>query len=433
MKKRRANRLFKALITIALILLSAMASGYYFLNPYLGSTNRWDEASAQLNHTLTKEQAFEELAFIKNKIATIHYSAINGSSDDFLRQYQTELENMPGQPSMLDLWLAGSRMLHTLGDGHSTLYANLDERIYRDMDYHMKDGALFLRMDHNDYRVWEINGVGIEELKHNAYKQLSYENELYRDHQFVAGLKTETGLRRFGSPDFDSYTVQYEKDGTQETASFDPSSTIASTPLEWVSYTLDQERNLAVFTLRRCRYNEEYKSVLHDFFREVKTNGITNIAVDLRDNPGGSSLVANEFITYLNINRYTEFTSSYRLKLINGTSPFKSVNNKKKEDFLFDGNVYILTSPSTFSSAMWFSVLLQDNGLARVVGEPCGNKPSSYGEVVTFMLPYSRLYFSTTFAYFERPDKTIADQPYQMPDYQVPSENALDKVLELIY
>ena len=164
----------------------------------------------------------------------------------------------------------------------------------------------------------------------------------------------------------------------------------------------------------------------------MKKQDIKNIAVDLRNNGGGSSMVLNEFVRYLNVEKIQNYSSNYRIRFFNLHSLFTTIEGKKESDLLFKGNVYVLTSPATFSSAMNFSVVLQDNNLAKVIGEPCGNKPTQYGEVVTFLLPNTKLYFDTTFAYFERPNKKLADAKYQVPDYPVDSKDAVSKLYEII-
>jgi C-terminal processing protease CtpA/Prc len=101
-------------------------------------------------------------------------------------------------------------------------------------------------------------------------------------------------------------------------------------------------------------------------------------------------------------------------------------------DYAYDDNVYVLTSPKTFSSATMFSVYLQDNDLGKVIGEPSGNRPSAYGDVLSFQLPNSKLIFNTTYKYFIRPDATKDGEDAQKPDYLVPAEDALNQLRNLI-
>ena len=110
---------------------------------------------------------------------------------------------------------------------------------------------------------------------------------------------------------------------------------------------------------------------------------------------------------------------------------------------MFDGNVFILTSHHTFSSAVDFAEYFQDNKLGTVVGEIPGNSPEHFGNLVLrkdargntvvgeFKMPNSKLGFTTTFKKFYRIDET-KDGTKLIPDVQVPAKDALNKVYEMI-
>ena len=85
----------------------------------------------------------------------------------------------------------------------------------------------------------------------------------------------------------------------------------------------------------------------------------------------------------------------------------------------------------TYSAAMDFAMLLVDNELGVIVGEPSGNLPESYGDCLYFQMPNSRLVMSVSFKKWYRIDRTKSKEPL-MPDYEVSAEKALDKVYELI-
>ena len=64
----------------------------------------------------------------------------------------------------------------------------------------------------------------------------------------------------------------------------------------FVSYRIDVPGSLAILTLNECENSEEYRTCLQEMFTEVKAENIRNVAVDLRENGGGNSMVANEFL-----------------------------------------------------------------------------------------------------------------------------------------
>ena len=79
----------------------------------------------------------------------------------------------------------------------------------------------------------------------------------------------------------------------------------------------------------------------------------------------------------------------------------------------------MLTSPATFSSGSWFAVVLRDNDLATVVGEPTGNAPSSYGDILRFQAPNSKLQFTVSHKYWQRPDPSRDPSDALYPDFAV--------------
>ena len=103
----------------------------------------------------------------------------------------------------------------------------------------------------------------------------------------------------------------------------------------------------------------------------------------------------------------------------------------KKKGHAFAGNVYILTSANTFSAAMDFTVLIQDNKIGKVIGEIPGNMPTSYGDVSCFTLPNSGLSMHIPWRVFHRPDRTKEDIP-AIPDIECEAVDALDQLKALI-
>ena len=162
---------------------------------------------------------------------------------------------------------------------------------------------------------------------------------------------------------------------------------------EIFSYEIDNENKLGILTIRSCRYNDEYKKIVQEFFTEINNGNIENVVVDLRNNGGGSSLVANEFIEYFPVDEYKGWDSYVRF----GDYLVKNidiVNNNKKKTPQFNGSVFILTNVFSYSAAKDFAMLIKDNNLGVLVGEASGNLPDSYGDCLYFTLPNSKFTLS---------------------------------------
>jgi Peptidase family S41 len=62
---------------------------------------------------------------------------------------------------------------------------------------------------------------------------------------------------------------------------------------------------------------------------------------------------------------------------------------------------YVLIGRRTFSSAMMNALQLREQTNATLVGEPTGGTPNSYGEVLSFRLPFSNLVIGYSTKYCE--------------------------------
>ena len=126
------------------------------------------------------------------------------------------------------------------------------------------------------------------------------------------------------------------------------------------------------------------------------------LVIDLRHNSGGNSGVLSTFLTQL-----AEHTRAPR-------------------------ELDVLIGPSTYSSGMTNAAELRRDAGARLLGEPTGGKPNSYGEMRAFALPRSGLYvfYSTKlFGWLEGDPQAVE------PDVLVPLRSAdafagADPVLE---
>ncbi|MFC0414739.1 S41 family peptidase [Cytobacillus solani] len=178
-------------------------------------------------------------------------------------------------------------------------------------------------------------------------------------------------------------------------------------------WSLDHENNIGYYYLHACIDTREYRKSVSNFFKEVKRDGIGNIVIDLRQNAGGNSAVIDAFINRIqpsNINNYSNFT----------------------------GNTFVLISNNTFSSANMFASVIQENNIGILIGEPTGNSPFAFGEVISGVLSNSQINLSLSTKEYIL-SKTYKDAIY--PDYLVQKTREsiisnkdiqLEKVIELI-
>lgn len=379
-----------------------------------------------MNSVLTAEQALEDFDYIYRKISENHPCFLDGSGLDkaIAAEYekQRQVLESDSEITVKFLWRSASVMCHTLGDAHTIVTPIIDE--YAE-DWNVITGGTVLSID----------GVPCGELLEDFRTIFSYEPQVdfYADHMFGQIILQKSWLELLGIDTSDGvdYELQTDSGTVTKHCGFVSEISAESDSGKICEYTVDKDHSVGIFTLYACDLSDEYKNMLAKFFADIDEYGIENVAVDLRENGGGNSLVINEFMKYVNVDEYrvfggTDVRQGGRLK-----SYSSELEKNKKKDNVFGGNLYVLTSNYTFSSAMDFSVAVSDNKIGRIIGETPGNMPTAYGDKLTFQCPNSGLLISVSYKKFHRVDSTKDELPL-IPDFPVESDKAIEKLYEII-
>jgi C-terminal processing protease CtpA/Prc len=143
-------------------------------------------------------------------------------------------------------------------------------------------------------------------------------------------------------------------------------------------------------------------------------------------------MVVNEFLRYLDVETVSTFGGSnvrFGPYLYQYTS--QGEPNDRITELTYTGKIYILTAVQTFSSATDFAAAISDNRLGEIVGETSGNMPTAYGDILSFQTPNAGLVFRVSHKQFFRVDRSKDALPLA-PDYEVPADEALEMVYELV-
>lgn len=437
----RYKKLLKKILII-LIILAVLIGGLNviylcFFNPYRG-TMKERVNSQPLTTILSKDEALEDLAYLIKHLEDRHPACIDGLPKEVQLQYTKEINALSKEVSVLNLWRSGARILGKLKDAHTNIGYYTDDNRELPLTFKMMDNNLVCVTEpYKNLIVKTINDISVDELYSIFLNQFPYELDSHVAYNFARLLPRKSYLAFLGLDTSSDIIFKFENASKELEASF-----TFTLPLEeelssteeapFVSYQIDKEHSLGILTLLSCDYNNYYKDTLNKFFTEVKANNIDHIAVDLRDNGGGNSYVANEFLRYLDVTTYYT-TGGVKIRYGSFLPEFEKepITNEPYYDLLFSGDVYALTSTQTFSSAMMFANILSDNHIGKIIGEIPGNMPASYGDILHFQTPNAKLPFTVSYKYFGRIDETKADQPLY-PDYEVAEEDALDKLYEII-
>lgn len=417
-KPKKAAKTILSLFSIIAALFSLFGA---YCNPY------WNSLSFRNNYTfyirddnmiLTRKEALADFDYAMKYLQKLHPALYHGMPEEVEEQYTLSRQRLESCDTVDLCTLAQEieSVFALLGDAHTHASANYrNQHFLKYIDGHNKAGDILTK----------INGMTMEELFQNNSYLFSYEAESWGITWIYDYVSSVEGLRYLGINVGDGVEFTYESENGQESSftytvedfvpyeeyvEFNRIESSSQEQTSFVYYEIDVEHNVAVLTLNSCSNNAEYKECLRNMFQEMKDKGIQNVAVDLRNNGGGDSSVANEFFRYLDIDSYREWADIWRLGLFQIKHNARTIENDRYEELVFDGNLYLLTSVYTFSSAMDFAEYVKDNQLGTIIGEASGNDPSSYGDISIFKLPHSGIFMQISTKKWYRIDESREHQ-----------------------
>ncbi len=429
----RKMRIVLPIISALAILIFIMPG--VIMNPYWNSVNYlvngYDKAQPY-DHMLSSEEAVEDLEVAVKHLKKAHPLLKDGFPQEMQDRYDkvsSELKNT-SEISVSDLNKKIEYIFTYLNDGHTYTLPLYDFHFLK--AYY--DGA-FAKKD-----IVAVNGVPMDEILTRAKDLYSYEMESWELVMVRDQLVTLEGLVYMG---FDTEKVTYtvEADGEEKDLTYTAADFVTSDKLEikssgeeneFVRYSIDEEHSLALMVLDKCIDDETYEDTLKSMFTEVRDKGIKNVAVDIRNNGGGSDAVVGAFFRYLDIDSYNMMGVTMR----RGPFVFEFANsdpvkNDRIDELTFKGDVYLLTSPSSFSSAMIFAQYVKDNHLGTLVGEAPGNDANGNGDIVCYTLPNSGILVSVSTKHWLRADRNNPSGVVE-PDIECDSTFALDRLYEIL-
>lgn len=191
-------------------------------------------------------------------------------------------------------------------------------------------------------------------------------------------------------------------------------------------------------------YEGSFATAFEDFFERVSSDRARGLIVDLRDNDGGSTAVADLLLSRLTERSY-RFTSEKRWRvsapmkerfeavvtpeaLAYRNSPTGSTSIERFEPrpppavrHRFNGPTVFLIGPGTLSAAMMLADAVQTYRLAFLVGEPTSTPPNFFGETYSYAMPHSGLSATISTALFGRANGDLESEQTVQPDFYAPT------------
>lgn len=176
--------------------------------------------------------------------------------------------------------------------------------------------------------------------------------------------------------------------------------------------------------------------VIDSMFSYLSVNrNVSNLVIDLRNNPGGYAGVMNRLLRYLSSEpfKYGDLAEvknkekNYKVSLW-----FNRLKKVKPEPYerRFHGDTYVLVDNNSGSSSVLLAYAVQKYGIGTIVGEETANAIFTHTIGSWFTLDGGLKVYMSTVVVYQPHKKRIMHGV--IPDIEVPSAQALDKVLEII-
>lgn len=209
--------------------------------------------------------------------------------------------------------------------------------------------------------------------------------------------------------------------------------------------------NLKSMGLFDEKKTQEYFEFIENTFANLKQSQTENLIIDLRENSGGRGQFAEFILPYIANVPYRQSAGETRrvsqqfkdflqmmpeamlnAALVQGglTNYFELPNGTNIKNFddpwleeapnnKFEGKVWCLIGPHTYSAAMMMANAMEDFDLATIVGEPTGGIPNELSDVLPIKMPNSQIAFSAPSVMFTRASGDASNPNPVLPDVEI--------------
>ena len=423
-----------------------------------------------LGEPINREQAVEDALYLRETLESIHpnlyFSRDREESDRQFREILGELKTQNNWPEKC-LFGQLAPYVASFGDGHTFLSITEPFR-----EYAFRGGTIFpltVRLNQGKITV-TANHINSEPSRGTSIKSINDvpSSKLYKRFASVLGAKRRAHLELTLSRSFpvyiwalydfgDRYEIIYENESGVKNTAVVPGLSVNhlrerqenSSGKEHPKWALSFPRNdVALLTINTFTgsLKDEFETFVQKSFEKIESSEAESLIIDLRKNGGGSTELSDylygfvssrEFRTFAEVRvklsepirkRLAETRPEFELPekgIVTYNSELQTPSERKTR---FDGNLFVLTGPGTFSTATNFAAIIKDYGVGKIAGKETGGLASSYGDIYYDRLPNSNLKFGVSFKYFLRP-AGFDNGRGVMPDIKINS-NGLDNEAE---
>lgn len=404
--------------------------------------------------------------FVARTVASAHVAG-PGHDASTLQGLRTLAESIRGPVAPASVALAINRELARAGDAH--LRVDLPENVagkcgFLPIGLEWTDAGLLVATEGGPVpagsRIAAFGGRSLAQLEALAREVIPSENPYWARSELARLAVREDWAASAGlRGDRRAVEVAYVTPaGTDERTVLTYDRPVAAAVRPWVGYELFPAHSTGYFWMDRCDPSEEFLRTLDAFVVAVRDGGIRKVAIDLRRNPGGDAGAPLAVLRAFGAHPARGFGAEIRVseellaampmfapaaiapafESVGAPAPAPGAERYQVPAPLVLGMVqsrlgdrkfetapgralYLLTGGATFSSAALFSVLVRDNSLGQLVGDPIGNSASFNGSELVLPVPGLPHELHLSSARLSRPDLLAGESPTVLPDALAPA------------
>ncbi len=426
----RRNYLYK--VTLSLILILSILS-----TPLIAA------------ETISADQAIEDAEYLWDKLETVHPNLyFDATKKEAESNFQGIVDLLEARESWskLELYRILAPFVASFKDGHTYLSLNQEFLHYADnggriipLMVSVKNGKLIVagNLTKDDpspgEEILSVNGKDNEEIYDQMTAVIGARRQAFVEAKASRNFPIYLwALYGFSGPFEISHRTE---DGEQKTVSLQGISVanyrerkdakLGKYELNWDLSFPGNDVGLLTINTFAGNLQTEFKQFIDNSFREIEKREVEHLIIDLRENGGGSTKLSDYLYRFVSGKPFRTF-AEVRVKYSDPVLQKKTIFNPitwfkvkvlgdriivNKNDYKnpprtkhgFDGELFLLTGPMTFSTAADFAALIKDLEAGTIVGEETGGLASSYGDVFKLNLPNSGLTVGISYKYFLRP------------------------------
>jgi C-terminal processing protease CtpA/Prc len=435
---------------------------------------------------ITPEKLKEDLDFLFKTIEEVHPNMYAYTSKEEFSKLREKLYQQVTQPmTRLEFYKAVAPVVASLKNGHT--YMQTPDKEFE--DYVLKGGKITPLVVHwngesvllKSYisstdlplggEVLTINNQNAKDFLMRLARYWPSENKSYSMSSLEEGSsfsqylwldkgpsESLTLTIKAGDGTVKEYNVRWlskqeiESEVASNKSKYELMSRSSHTSANYV-YRYIAEGNTGLIEFNKFDNLEEFKKFLIETFKNVQSQNVPNLIIDLRTNPGGDSRLGDELLRYLTDKPFSQFEKE-ELKIspqacreyewLKRDNPDIRIGSLKfsegkliqpgENPLRFYGRTFILIGSRTASSAMSFAAAVKHFRLGDLIGQETIDTPVNYGNCILCKMPNSGLDFNVASKRFicagGKPDGHGV-----LPDYEVkqkPEDTAkgVDTVLQ---